>query len=398
MKLTSKQQKMLDGEFGNAKKKSMYILNALGKIFGAERMIPVKTVQIAGVSYSNLGEAGLGYLSELAKDGKVEVPTTLNPAGMDRENWKALGISSDFAEKQNRVIDSFAKMGIQTTCTCTPYLIGNKPEKGDHIAWAESSAVTYANSVLGAYTNREGGPSALASALTGVTPEYGLHLDENRKPDIHFKVDVDLKTLADFGAIGEFIGKNCEAKIPYISGILNPTNDQLKTFSASVVTYGSKPLFHMEGITPEADKFDVPSKTIKITQSEFNKAYSDLTGEGTEVDFVSIGCPHASLDELKKVAELLEGKKVKAETWIATARPTKEKAEKLGYIEKIEGSGAKMACDTCMVVAPLKGRFKTCATTSAKACYYVRGKHGMKPRIGSLEECVSAAITGEWKK
>lgn len=398
MEITDYEQEMLDGKHGNAKRKSMEILAALGKIFGADKMIPVESVQIAGVSYSNLGEAGLGYLAELAKDGKVEVLTTLNPAGMDMENWRELGISEDFAEKQGRVIDSFAKMGIETTCTCTPYLIGNLPKFGQHIAWSESSAVTYANSVIGARSNREGGPSALAAALTGRTPNYGLHLEENRKPDIHFKIDAKVETLPDYGALGQVIGKQCTGKIAYITGGLGPNMDQLKTFCASIVTYGSQPLFHLEGVTPEAEQYRAPEEEITVTDDDIRKAYEELTDEGDDVDFVSIGCPHASIEELEKVAKLLEGKTVKVETWIATARPIKKLADEKGYTKIIEESGAKFACDTCMVVAPLKGRFKTCATTSAKACYYARNKNDMRMRLGTLENCVNSAVTERWER
>ena len=167
MYLTQEEEKILEGEQGNAAQKSMQILVALGEIYGAERLIPVSSVQVAGVSYHNLGEAGLEYLNELAKDGRVKVLTMLNPAGMDLENWSKLGIPEDFAEKQKRVIDAFSKMGIITSCTCTPYLIGNLPRYGEHVAWSESSAVTFANSVIGARTNKEGGPSALASAIIG---------------------------------------------------------------------------------------------------------------------------------------------------------------------------------------------------------------------------------------
>jgi len=173
MRLTEEEQDMLNGKQGKAAKKSMEILTTLGDIFESEGMIDVYGVQIAGVSYANLGEAGLEWLSEMAEDGRVKVLTTLNPAGMDRENWQALGIDKEFAKNQNRAIEAFAKMGIITTCSCTPYLIGNAPHYGQHIAWAESSAVCYANSVIGARTNREGGPSALAAAITGVTPNYG---------------------------------------------------------------------------------------------------------------------------------------------------------------------------------------------------------------------------------
>jgi len=180
IKLTSEEQDMLDGKYGKAAKKSMEILTTLGEIFDAEEMVDVYGVQIAGVSYANLDEAGLEFLSEMAEDGKVRVLTTLNPAGMDRENWQALGIDEEFAKNQNRAIDAFAKMGIITTCSCTPYLIGNTPHYNQHLAWAESSAVCYSNSVIGARTNREGGPSALASAITGKTPKYGYHLDEEK--------------------------------------------------------------------------------------------------------------------------------------------------------------------------------------------------------------------------
>jgi predicted aconitase len=186
MQLTKQEQKMLDGEEGYAVRKSMEILVALGEIYGAKNLIKVGSVQVAGVSYHNLGDAGLEFLNELAVDGKVRVLTTLNPAGMDLENWKQLGISPEFAEKQNLVIDAFKRMGILISCTCTPYLIGNLPLYGEHIAWSESSAVTFANSVLGAKTNREGGPSALAAAFVGKTPCYGLHLDENSPTGAHW--------------------------------------------------------------------------------------------------------------------------------------------------------------------------------------------------------------------
>src|SRR4030042_4803234 len=172
MELNLEENKMLSGSQGRATQKAMQILVALGEIYRAERMIPITSVQIAGVSYDNLGEAGLQFLSEMADGGgRVRVLTTLNPAGMDIENWRNLGISPDFAEKQHLVLEAFSRMGVTTTCTCTPYLIGNLPNCGEHIAWSESSAVCYANSVLGARTNRAGGPSALASALTGLTPE-----------------------------------------------------------------------------------------------------------------------------------------------------------------------------------------------------------------------------------
>ena len=397
MELTKQEQKMLDGAEGYAVQKSMEILVALGDIFGAKSLIKVGSVQVAGVSYHNLGDAGLEFLNELAKDGRVKVLTTLNPAGMDLENWQQLGISPEFAEKQNLVIDAFKRMGILISCTCTPYLIGNLPLYGEHIAWSESSAVTFANSVLGAKTNREGGPSALAAAFVGKTPCYGLHLDENRVPDVHVQVNAPLTKLSDWGALGYAIGKKAENKIPYITGIKSAELDELKSFCASVVTYGAKPLFYMKGITPGAESQTQPKETVPIEQADLENAYDNINDEVSDIELVCVGCPHCSINEIAKVAELLKDKKVAegTEFWVATSRTAKQLADKRGYTQAIEAAGAKFACDTCMAVAPLKGRFKSLATTSAKGCFYSR-QNNMKTKMGSIEECVQAAVTGKW--
>ena len=396
MKLTSEEQEMLNGKLGKAAKKSMEILTTLGEIFDAEEMVDVVGVQIAGVSYDNLGEAGLEFLSEMAEDGKIKVLTTLNPAGMDRENWRRLGIDKEFAKNQNRAIDAFAKMGIITTCSCTPYVIGNSPHYGQHLAWAESSAVCYANSVIGARTNREGGPSALASALTGITPKYGYHLDENRHGEVLVKMNAPINGTDEFGVLGKIIGDRLGKlgkKIPYITGIPSATVEELKSFCASIATYGGTALFHMEGITPESERYPKPSDTFfEINQDDLDVTRSELIDEDIEIDFVSIGCPHASIHEIATIATLLEGKKVKKEFWITTARPTKEIADEAGYSKLIEESGAKFAADTCCVVAPIKGRFKGIMVDSAKACYYGRARNKFKVKIGTVEECVEEAI------
>jgi predicted aconitase len=397
MILTKNEERMLDGEKGYAVKKSMEILVALGNIYGAEKLIEVGSVQVAGVSYHNLGDAGLEFLNELAKDGKVKVLTTLNPAGMDLEDWRKLGIDEEFAKKQNLVIEAFNKMGIIISCTCTPYLIGNLPRYGEHIAWSESSAVTFANSVIGAKTNREGGPSALAAAFVGKTPFYGLHLDENRVPDVHVEVTAELTKFSDWGALGYCIGKGAQSKIPYITGIKDTNVDELKTFCASVVTFGAKPLFYMKDITPASEKMQPPKEKITITDRDIQEAYNAINDETEDIDFVCIGCPHASIKEIAQIADLVKGKKILASTefWVATSRPAKQLADKRGYTEIIENAGGKFACDTCMAVAPLKGRFRAIATTSAKGCYYSR-QNKMLTKMGSLEECIEAGVTGKW--
>jgi len=397
MELTSQEQAMLDGKEGYAVRKSMEILVALGEIFGAKNLINIGSVQVAGVSYHNLGDAGLEFLNTLAIDGKVKVLTTLNPAGMDLENWPNLGISPEFAEKQNLVIDAFKRMGIVISCTCTPYLIGNLPLYGEHVAWSESSAVTFANSVLGARTNREGGPSALAAAFVGKTPNYGLHLDENRVPDIHVQVNAELPKLSDWGALGYAIGKKAENKIPYITGIKTADLDSLKSFCASVVTYGAKPIFYMKGVTPGAEVQKEPKETVIIDQGDLKIAYDAINDDVHNIELVCLGCPHCSIKEISEIATLLEGRKVAegTELWVATSRTAKQLADKRGYTATIEGAGGKFACDTCMAVAPLKGRFQSLATTSAKGCFYSR-QNLMKTKMGSIEECIDAAVTGTW--
>ena len=397
MKLTKEETRMLKGEEGYAARKSMEILTALGDIYGAERLIKVGSVQVAGVSYHNLGDAGLEFLNELAEDGRVKVLTTLNPAGMDLENWRELGISEDFAIKQNLVIDAFKRMGIIISCTCTPYLIGNLPRYGEHVAWSESSAVTFANSVIGAMTNREGGPSALAAAFVGKTPCYGLHLKEKRVPDIHVQIKASLTKLSDWGALGYVIGKKAENKIPYITGIHEADVDELKSFCASVVTYGAKPLFYIRGITPGAEMHQPPREKVMVEENDLKEAYSKINDEATNIELVCIGCPHCSIKEIAEIANRIEGKEVSAKTefWVATSRPAKQLADQRGYTSIIERAGGKFACDTCMAVAPLKGRFKSLATTSAKGCFYSR-QNGMATKMGSVEECVKAAVTGKW--
>jgi predicted aconitase len=397
MHLTTEEERMLNGEEGSAVRKSMEILVALGDIYGAESLIKVGSVQVAGVSYHNLGDAGLDFLNELAKDGRVKVLTTLNPAGMDLENWKKLGISEEFAEKQNLVIDAFTRMGILVSCTCTPYLIGNLPRYGEHVAWSESSAVTFANSVIGAKTNREGGPSALAAAFVGKTPCYGLHLDENRVPDIHVQVTTRLGKFSDWGALGYSIGKKAGNKIPYITGIKDAELDELKSFCASVVTYGAKPLFYMQDITPGSEMHQPPKDLVTVEDADIREAYENINDEVSDIELVCVGCPHCSIKEIAEIAKLVKGKRISANTefWVATSRFTKQLADKRGYSEVIEQAGGKFACDTCMAVAPLKGRFKSVATTSAKGCYYSR-HNKMLTKMGSLDECVEAAVTGKW--
>ena len=257
----------------------------------------------------------------------------------------------------------------------------------------------------GARTNREGGPSALAAALTGVTPAYGYHLDENRQPTISIEVEIPDSQGRDeigthhFGALGKVIGHRLEGEthkqVPYIIGISQASVEALKSFCASIATYGGVALFHMQEVTPEAAHMTPPGNRIAIRWEQVEdevQSMSDARPE--EVDFVSLGCPHLSIKEIARIAELLDGKRVTKEFWITTARPTKQIADRMGYTEIIEASGAKFAADTCCVVAPIKGRFNALATDSAKACYYAYGKNDFKTVFLPFDEVVHQATQG----
>lgn len=386
MQLTKYEQQMFDGEEGEACRQSMEILSALGKIYGAENMLPISSVQVAGVSYKTIGDAGLEYLQGLAGNGAhVKVPTFLNPAGMDRRQWKGMGIPDGFAKKQISVLDAYGAMGITMSCTCTPYLIGIRPKQGEHIAWSESSAVAFANSVLGARTNREGGPSALAAAICGVTPNYGLHLDENRVSKFVVSVEAEVKTNADFGALGAFAGEAAKGRHPSFVGISSASEDRLKTLGASMAASGSTALFYVKGVTPEFVVSDSAGQ-ISFTQGDL-LATKEKLGTKDRPELVTIGCPHASLEEIHEVADFVKGKRLACQLWVCTAAETKQKADSAGYTGTIEASGGRVVADTCMVVCPIEEMgYRTTGANSGKAAKYLPSFCKQKVAFGDLEE------------
>jgi len=319
MHLTNDEEKILAGEQGVAARKAMELLVRLGEIYGAEKMIPVKSVQVSGVSYKSIGDPGLEFLQGFADEGaKVKVPTTLNPTGMDLNNWEKYGFPAAFAKKQKKIIDAFRSMGITISATCTPYYAGNTPKLGEHIAWGESSAVSFANSVLGARTNREGGPSALAAAIIGKVGMYGLHLEENRKPHFVVKVNAELKSYSDYGLLGNHIGRIVKNKIPYFYGLCNPKTDYLKGLGAAMAASGAVALYHVDGVTPEASAVKDSLQgleTIEVEDKDLQDARERLM-TGTDPELIIIGCPHCSLAEVRYIADKLDGKKLKKEFWV----------------------------------------------------------------------------------
>jgi len=391
---------MLAGGQGEGVRKATEIVVALGQIYGAERLVPVRSVQVAGVSYRNLGQAGLEFLAEWADQGAVvRVPTTLNPAGIDLEDWSELGFSQEFAGHQGAVIDAYRRLGVRPSCTCVPYLIGNRPQFGAHVAWAESSAVSYANSVLGARTNREGGPGALAAAIIGRTAAYGLHLDENRRAGLRVDVRCPVHGQSDFGALGALVGKAARGRVPYFVGLDGaPSEVSLKALGAAMAASGAVALYHVAGVTPESAVPGIlPDDVETLVVEDLAPAYTALGSDVSRIDLVWFGCPHAYLAEIAGIVRLLGGRQVRSALWVTTAREIREQAFKKGLVSELEACGGRVVADMCVVVAPMQELgYRTLATPSAKGATYVPSHAGLQVRYGSVERCVEAAVSGLW--
>jgi hypothetical protein len=404
LRLSSEEEAMLAGEAGPGVQKAMEIVVALGQIYGAADLVPVASVQVSGVSYKNLGDAGLEFLQSWAAQGaRARVPATLNPAGMDLSHWQELGFARDFARQQEAIIAAYTTLGIRPACTCTPYLVGAMPQFGEHLAWAESSAVSYANSVLGARTNREGGPSALAAAITGRTARYGLHLNHNRAATAIVHVRCPLRSEADLGALGYLVGQQVKSGVPYFRfqdwDFGEPGQDGLKTLGAAMAASGAVALYHVEGVTPETEAQDLRLPGVETLEvDDLSPGYAALDGPAEEVDLVSLGCPHASLAEIQRIADHLAGRRLQAGLWITTAQAIRAAAEATGLVARIEAAGGRVVADTCMVVAPVADLgYRTLATNSAKMAFYTPSHSGLSVRFGTLEQCLEAAETGKWR-
>ncbi|MCS7221838.1 MAG: aconitase X catalytic domain-containing protein [Anaerolineae bacterium] len=417
LRLTNEEQAMLDGAEGPGVQRAMEIVVTLGRIYGAPDLVPITHAQIAGVSYKNLGEAGVAFLCRWADEGaRVRVPTMLNPMGMEADRWQEMGISPDFARPQLALVDAFVRMGAQPTLSCTPYLLPQVSiRRGDHLAWAESSAVAFANSVLGAYTNREGGPSALAAAIAGRTARYGYHLDENRRAHYVVEVRCPMHDVADFGALGYLVGKQVGNGVPYFADlaqwlppllddatVAGPASDRLKTLGAALAAYGAVALYHIAGYTPEAR--DLGERLIRpdarrLVVDSLAEAYRvmDADPELQRVDLVTIGCPHASLSEIEQVARMVRGRRLATRLWVTTARAIREQAAELGWVQAITEAGGEVVADTCAVVAPMRMiGIRSMATNAGKMACYAPAHSGVRMRFGSLEQCIEAALTGKW--
>lgn len=402
---------MLSGEFGPAAKMAMSIVARMAEVASAKELLDISGAHIDSTVY--IGEAGLEFAERLANLGaKVAVPTTLNVSGLDEHHWQEWAVPSDWARQAYRQMVAYQSMGTIPTWTCAPYQTEMRPSFGQQIAWGESNAIVFANSVLGARTERYPDLFDICCAITGRAPAIGLHLSENRAGQILFRLAAEhvppqLQQSDDFyPVLGHLIGKAALDKIPVIDGLTaRPDEDQLKAFGAAAASSGGVALFHMIGITPEAPTLAEafrgapPAEGIDITMDRLREARRELTHtDSNRLDMVVLGSPHFSLAEFKRLAPMLNGKQKHRDVkfLVTSSRAMTQLAQKAGFLEPLQAFGAQITVDTCILTSPmLPAEIQNLMTNSAKFAYYTPGLLGRKISFGSLEDCVNSAVAGE---
>jgi cis-L-3-hydroxyproline dehydratase len=408
LNLTDSERRMLDGAEGEPRAQAMRVLTRLGETCGAERLVPIASAHLVASSYQIAGEAGIAIYGKLVEQGaRVAVQTTSDPGSIDFARWQAFKTPADYAGRQIVISQLLDRMGVIPTWTCTPYTTFNVPRFGEHLGWSESSAVVFVNSVIGARTNRLAAYVDLCAALTGRVPCFGLHTDEGRAGDILFEIAPDLASgFADhfFPPLGYLVGQAVKDKIPVISGVPGATFDQLKAFGAAAAASGSVALYHMVGVTPEArtleDAFQgkAPRERVSVTRADLTQVMNQMGGGSGPVDVVGIGCPHASIDQMRRYAERLEGRRVHAsvQLWVCTNTTVERMARAMGYAQTIEQAGGTLMVGTCHNDCPLGAwGFKRLATDSGKFAYYTPTTVGTECLFASTESCLEAAVSGK---
>ena len=402
-KLSSNERDMLDGKEGEAKRLALEILIKIADSFGADGLVEVVSVQ-AMAHFGSLHIAGLDWLEKLAcMGGKCCVPTTQDPASIPFETWEEMGYDPEYAENQLRLRDAIIELGQFPAWSCTPYNQGSVPRFGQNVAWAESSAVSYANSVLGARTNRTPAGLAVCCAITGRAPRYGLYLDENRRASVKVVIEAGNLSDLDYNSIGIILGKTVGNRVPALYGIPKcVSNDNLKYLGASAASSGSVGLYHIDEVTPEAIMQDPfrkrkPEDEFSITRQMLDETALSMTTEKPgEPDLVVTGCPHSSASEVLRIGKLMEGRKVKPGKafWVFTTYETDSLLRRMGVVQKLEKAGVRMMISTCLVISPLVGNYKTLITDSGKFASYLPSEHGVGLIYASLDDCV-LAVTEE---
>jgi predicted aconitase len=407
--LSTKDHEMLNGVHGPAPRMAMSIVARMAEVAGAAELLDITGAHIDSTVY--IGEAGLEFAERLASmDARVLVPTTLNVSGLDEHHWREWAVPDDWARQAYRQMAAYRSMGTMPTWTCAPYQTEMRPSFGQQIAWGESNAIVFANSVLGARTERYPDLFDICCAITGRAPAIGLHLTENRAGQLLFRlVDVpkSLQRSDDFyPVLGNLIGKSSLDKIPVIDKItVIPDEDQLKAFGAAAASSGGVALFHMVGITPEAPTLEsafhgsTPAETIEITMDALRESRRALTHtDSSGLDLVVLGSPHFSLAEFRRLAPLVQGKSKHPDVkfLVTSSRAMTQLAQRAGFLEPLEAFGAQITVDTCILTSPmLPPEIQNLMTNSAKFAYYTPGLLSRKIAFGSLEDCVNSAVAGE---
>lgn len=420
MKLTDEEKAMLDGREGQTVQQAMDFLIRYGEALGAERL--VDTNNVGGyliATRDNYRKAGGNFDTVFSYTGLDSTETLEFPrvkayscqfeTDMDPEYYELQGKDREDYERYRANEAYLAKVGIHLMCTCTPYLVGNVPVKGEHCAWMESSAVVYINSVLGARTNCEGNASSTAAMLTGKTPYWGFHTDEHRLGTHLIQVEHEVQGLMEWGLLGYFAGKAVGEKVPVFDGIrCTPRRDDLKQFGAATASSGGVEMYHIPGITADAQTVQAafggrkPLAALKYGAAERKAAYEQLNmlGNSRDVDFIMFGCPHNSLEQTWEICKLLEGKRIKdgSSLWILMPRALKDTATRNGFTRIIEAAGGVIMSDTCPALGRVmpKGT-KVMATNSAKQAHYLPSIMGIESWYGTTAECINAALTGRWE-
>ena len=412
MRLTDEESDMLAGGQGKARQWALQHQLAVGEMFDAADLVPVGQAHIMGDPEAT-GLAGIEFLEALgalpAEQRRVRIPTITDPRGIDFAAYKRLRQTEEMAAREARLTAGFEALGVMMTNTCINYQTILPPARGEHLAFGDTGVVIYSNAVLGARSNFEGGPSALAAALTGRTPRYGYHIEEKRLGTRHFVVKRQPRELSEWGALGGIVGQKTGNywQVPVISGLdIKPGSDQLKHFGAALASFGSVAMFHMPGITPEAPTLDAAFGGGVVPDAEpidddafraFDRAYA---AQGEKLDVVVFSAPQLSLLELQQVAGLLDGKRVAATTTLiaATSPEIKFAADRMGLTQRIEEAGAILLSGVCFYqsyareMAEANG-WKRLMTNSAKLVNIIGG-YGYLPTLGSMERCVDSAVAG----
>ena len=409
IRLTDRDRQMLEGLCGEGTRLAMSILVRMAEVYGAGDLLDVTQAHIDGCGF--LSDASLEFAETLASRGaKVSIPTTLNMGPLDLQNWKAFGVREDFAAKAIRQAKAYTDMGCIPTWTCAPYQGYLTPRFGQQIAWGESNAVVYANSVLGARTERYGDYIDICAAITGRVPRQGLHLTENRKGQLLVRlVGFDQARLREetfWPAFGHFLGPAVGDRIPVIEGLPpEATDDQLKAFGAAAASSGAVALFHAVGLTPEAPTLAEafqggrPEGTLEVHPADLAAAAADLStaDEGAPVAVVLLGCPHFSFAEFRRLADLvrLAPGKSRVGFIVITSTQTHALLLRSDMPAALADFGVRITLDTCMFHTPMVAPgTQVIMTNSGKCAYYAPGELGVKVAFGSLADCVRSAIEG----